>query len=730
MRLHLVPEALRRMPIVLFLFLVPCTLYLVPDLGHAATVTLAWDDNTEPDLAGYKIFYGTSSGNYSINIDAGNVTEYTISSLNEGTTYYFAARAYDYMLNESSYSEEIVHAVASTNHKPNKPSTPTGTSNGVIQTTYSYKTSGSDPDGDSLLYRFDWGDGQISGWNSVLSQTHSWSSTGNFCVKAQAKDSHSAISDWSECFIIDIFNSTFTITATAGAYGDISPSGSVSVSHGVDRTFSINPEQNYHIVDVVVDGVSKGAVTSYTFSNVTQNHTIAASFAFDNHPPTANAGPDKTVKGGVIVKLSALGSTDPDDGIAGYSWKQTGGKAVALSNPGIPEPIFISPTANPENVTLAFELTVTDNGGLKDTDSCATRVIDSASIDSDGDGVTDDLDTFPDDPGEWEDTDSDSIGNNADTDDDNDGVSDTDETLKYGTDPLNPDSDGDGYDDGEEISSGTDPLDPDSNPDSNPSSFSLEVGEIKVNHAWTRVGFEKSFVEPIVVAGSFSMNDGNPGVIRIRNADSTGFDIRIQEWDYLDGQHASETVYYIVVERGVYSLADGTRVEADRFEASKVSKFESVSFVKTFQHTPVVITSVSGFNEADAVTGRTRNVTTDTFQYCLQEQEKNRKAHLPESVNYIAWEPSKGTIDGITFQISTTGNKVSHNFHTINFNQTFTEAPVFLSDMQTANGMDTANVRWRNNTGNSVQVQIDEEQSRNRETKHLWESVGYMVFSK
>jgi hypothetical protein len=699
--------------------------YLVPDLGHAASVTLAWDDSTDPDLAGYTISYGTSSGNYSINIDAGNVTEYDISSLNEGTTYYFAARAYDYNDNQSDYSAEISHTISATNNPPATPATPSGPPSGLPQTGYSFSTSATDPDGDILVYRFNWGDGQISNW-STASQTHSWPAEGNFCVQAQAKDEHNTTSGWSSCRNISIAAETHTITATAGANGSISPSGSLLVNDGANRSFSITPNTNYHVADVLVDGVSKGSLASYTFSNVTKNHTIEANFVLNNHPPTANAGPDKTVKGGVIVKLSALGSTDPDDGIAGYSWKQTGGKAVTLSNPAIPEPIFVSPAVASESETLAFELTVTDHGGLKDTDSCATQVIDSANIDSDDDGVTDDRDAFPNDHSEWEDTDNDNIGNNADTDDDNDGLSDTDETQKYGTDPLHPDSDGDGYNDGEEISSGSDPLDP----DSTPSSFSLEVGEIKVDHAWTRVNLEKPFVEPIVVARSFSLNGNAPGVIRIRNADSTGFDIRIQEWDYLDGQHATETVYYIVVERGVYELEDGTRVEADRFETNKVNKFESVSFIQSFHEIPVVISSIASFNESDAVTGRTRNITTDTFQYCLQEQELNRKTHLSETVNYIAWEPSTGTIDGIEFEIDATGNKVSHNFHAISFNQAFPEVPVFLSDMQTANGMDPANVRWRNITANSVQVQIDEEQSRNKEIKHNVESVGYMVFSK
>jgi hypothetical protein len=72
---------------------------------------------------------------------------------------------------------------------------------------------------------------------------------------------------------------TLTINATAGANGSISPTGSVIVSSGASRTFTITANAGYQIADVRVDGRSAGAVSSYTFSNVTANHTISASFA-------------------------------------------------------------------------------------------------------------------------------------------------------------------------------------------------------------------------------------------------------------------------------------------------------------------------------------------------------------------------------------------------------------------------------------------------------------------
>lgn len=73
----------------------------------AAQVTLEWDPNTEPDLAGYKIYYGTSSENYDMSVDVGNWTSCTIAGFVEGVNYYFAATAYDAYGNESDFSDEV-----------------------------------------------------------------------------------------------------------------------------------------------------------------------------------------------------------------------------------------------------------------------------------------------------------------------------------------------------------------------------------------------------------------------------------------------------------------------------------------------------------------------------------------------------------------------------------------------------------------------------------------------
>jgi hypothetical protein len=97
-----------------------------------------------------------------------------------------------------------------------------------------------------------------------------------------------------------------TITATAGANGGISPSGTVVVTAGSNQTFTIAPNGGYGVADVLVDGVSQGAVTSYSFTNVVADHTISASFA-----AVATGGVIAYVGDVGIVSSNTTGTTLP-----------------------------------------------------------------------------------------------------------------------------------------------------------------------------------------------------------------------------------------------------------------------------------------------------------------------------------------------------------------------------------------------------------------------------------
>ncbi len=82
---------------------------------------------------------------------------------------------------------------------------------------------------------------------------------------------------------------TYTITPTALSNGSISPASAVTVNSGANQTFTITPNSNYRVSDVKVDGVSVGAVTSYTFSNLAASHSIWVSFTKDTYTITATA---------------------------------------------------------------------------------------------------------------------------------------------------------------------------------------------------------------------------------------------------------------------------------------------------------------------------------------------------------------------------------------------------------------------------------------------------------
>lgn len=96
--------------LVLF-FLLAATL-LAGGAAFAAQVTLAWDENMEPDLAGYRVYYGTASGVYTEVVDVGLATTLTMGGFEEGTDYYFAATAYDTSGDESGFSEEVAFQAA------------------------------------------------------------------------------------------------------------------------------------------------------------------------------------------------------------------------------------------------------------------------------------------------------------------------------------------------------------------------------------------------------------------------------------------------------------------------------------------------------------------------------------------------------------------------------------------------------------------------------------------
>ena len=257
----------------------------------------------------------------------------------------------------------------------------------------------------------------------------------------------------------------------------------------------------------------------------------------------------------------------------------------------------------------------------------------------------------------------------------------------------------------------------------------VEVGDLTVDYVWKRITFRQQFVDPIVVATPMSSNDFAPAVIRIRNVGPMGFEIRVEEWDYLDGAHLPETVSYLAMERGSHTLGTGIRVEAGRMTTNKTTSWSMVSFQQDFQVAPVLLTAVTSFNEADAVITRVNGISASSFQIRLQEQISKPKKHATESIDYIAWEPSAGTVDGLLFEVKTTANVVTDQVYTLRFTEPFLTPPMFLAGMQTTRGTDPATLRWDDKDQSQVVIQVQEEASTAHNLTHTTEVVGYMAFT-
>jgi hypothetical protein len=131
-----------------------------------------------------------------------------------------------------------------------------------------------------------------------------------------------------------VVTTTYTITSSAGAGGTISPLGATSVNEGGSRSYAIAAGEGYTIADVLVDGVSVGAVSSYAFTNVRANHTISATFAevvveVDTPTPTAQVHTITATAGVGGSNTPAGATTVPDGGNQSYAISADEGYRIA-----------------------------------------------------------------------------------------------------------------------------------------------------------------------------------------------------------------------------------------------------------------------------------------------------------------------------------------------------------------------------------------------------------------
>ncbi len=218
----------------------------IPSMLFAAQIRLAWDANSEPDLAGYKVYYGTASRSYGTPINVGNVTTYTVTGLTTGQTYYLAVTAYDNAspANESTYSTEVSGAATDPTQTVSITVTtnPAGLQISVDGTSYTAPRTFSWTAGSSHTLSLSSPQNGASGTRYVYS---SWSDGG--------AQSHSITVPSSATTYTANFTTQYSLTTSASptAGGTVSPSGTNWYNHGQNLNLSATANcrlQLHHLV--------------------------------------------------------------------------------------------------------------------------------------------------------------------------------------------------------------------------------------------------------------------------------------------------------------------------------------------------------------------------------------------------------------------------------------------------------------------------------------------------
>ena len=234
-----------------------------PSSGNVGDTLIYTSSTTDPD--GDNIMYGLDTNSDGI-VDHWSSSYYPSGSLYtihitfySTGTFHLRLKAKDIHGAESGFSSAKTVVISGANSAPNTPSTPSGPSSGNTGVSYTYSTSTTDPDDDTVKYGWDWnGDGTVDEWTGLyssgttVSTTHTWATAGTYNVKVKAEDSNGAQSGFSSAKIVVINSPPNKPTITGPSSGKAGNSYSYSTS-----TTDPNGDQIYYWFDWD-DGTTSG----------------------------------------------------------------------------------------------------------------------------------------------------------------------------------------------------------------------------------------------------------------------------------------------------------------------------------------------------------------------------------------------------------------------------------------------------------------------------------------
>jgi hypothetical protein len=223
--------------------------------------------------------------------------------------------------------------------------------------------------------------------------------------------------------------------------------------------------------------------------------------------------------------------------------------------------------------------------------------------------------------------------------------------------------------------------------------IAMEVGKTDTDHNWKTIILSETYKDPVVIIGPPTYHGRQPGVVRVRNVEGNAFDVRFQEWNYLDGNHKVETIPYLVMERGRHEMQDGSIWEAGKFLIDKTRKWSQLDFNSSFPGIPTLILTGQTFNDSDPIVVRAKDVTEMGFKAALFEEEANFDGHEMEEVGYLAIYNQE-----LSGTVNVNSQEIPYILQTQSVNHLFT--PIL-----------------------SHQLKLEEEKSKDEEIAHIRENI-------
>jgi PKD repeat protein len=371
--------------------------FFILDASAVTQVSLEWAPNSEPDLAGYRVFCREQSQSYDYANPSleGTDTYCTIYDLDETKTYFFVTRAFDTEGFESGDSNEVCHMP--TVIPDNQPPIANAGSNQTVDEGQLVNLNGSNStDPDDGIASYHWvqiGEPTVTlsdpnGQQPTFTAPYVGSDGASLSFELTVID-YSGLDSRDSCIInVTLLNEPPVANAGPDQTVDeevvvtLDGSSSLDIDNniasylwtqiGVPAVTLANPassQPTFTAPNVEQDGASLNFNLIVTDAAGLQNtDSCIVNISWKNKPPIAVVAPDymEPIEGN-LVTLDGKASMDPDDGIASHLWTQVEGDPVSLSDPTSAVTTFTAPKTDQHGKNLKFKLTVKDFGGLQDT---------------------------------------------------------------------------------------------------------------------------------------------------------------------------------------------------------------------------------------------------------------------------------------------------------------------------------------------------------------------------